>query len=76
MVVPLDNLHVALVTLQVLVHTQVTAALSLARLELQYLEQTLVATGGEVAFLLVPSNNIERCVVGHTNLNTSKAKKR
>ena len=68
----MDNTDVPLVSLQVLVHAQVTATLAFSRLELQHLEQTLVATCGEVASFLVPANNIEGCVVGHTNLLHTK----
>ena len=68
LVVPLEHADVPLVALEVLVHRQVSSALAFAGLQLEDFEQTLVSTGGQVALLLVPANNVEHGVVGHANL--------
>ena len=70
LVVPLNDADVALVTLQVLIHAEITAALAFARLEFEHLEQALVAACREVPALLVPAHNIQRSVVRHGDLHT------
>ena len=68
LVVPLDDLDLARMPLQVLVHGQVSTALTLASVQLQHFEQAGIATAGDVAFFLVPSNHIQVFAIRHANL--------
>lgn len=68
LVIPLDNLDLAGVSLQRLIHTEVSSTLSFARVELENLEEALVTTDSDVALLLIPCDLVHRCV--DTNLFT------
>ena len=56
LVVPLDNLNLARVTLKMLIDGELTTALAFTRLKLEDLKETLITTNSDVALLLVPSN--------------------
>ena len=60
--------------LEVLVHGEVTTTLAFAGFELQYLEQTLIATTSNVTLVLIPVNHIQGCIVWHTNLKRVRRK--
>ena len=68
LVVPLDDLDLPRVALQVLVHGQVSTALTLASVQLQHFKQAGISTAGDVSFFLVPSNHIQVSAVRHANL--------
>ncbi len=68
LVVPLDNLDLPRVALEVLVHGEVATALALARVQLQNLQEALVTTACNVTFLLVPPNHVQVSPIGHPDL--------
>jgi hypothetical protein len=47
-------------TLEWLVHGEVTSTLSFSRVKLEDLEKTLITTDSDVTFILVPSHHIHR----------------
>ena len=65
LIVPLDDHNVALMTLEVLIHGEVTATVALARLKLEDLENALVSTSGQIALLLVPAHGVKHGAVRH-----------
>ena len=68
LVVPLDDLDLPRVALEVLVHGEVASALALARVQLQNLQEALVTTACNVTFLLVPPNHVQVSPIGHPDL--------
>ena len=68
LIVPLDDLNLARVTLKVLVHTKIPASLAFACVQLKDLQETLVTSTRDVTFLLVPSDHIQVRAVRHANL--------
>ena len=68
LIVPLDDLYLPGVALKVLVHTKIPAALALASVQLQDLQEALVTSAGDVTFLLIPSDNIQVRAVRHADL--------
>ncbi len=69
LVVPLNDLNLARVPLQVLVHRKISTTLALARVKLQDLQKALVTTTSNVTLLLVPSDHIQVRAVRHSDLN-------
>lgn len=65
LVIPLNDDDITLVALQVLVHGEVAATLAFTAFKLEHFEEAHVATRGEVTLFLVPTNNVQHCVVGH-----------
>ena len=68
LVVPLNDLDLPRVALKVLVHGQVSTALTLASVQLQHFKQASISTAGDVSLLLVPCNHIQVCAIRHANL--------
>ena len=44
--------------LEWLIHAEISSTLTLARVELENLEKTLVTTNGDITLLLVPSHSV------------------
>ena len=70
LVVPLDNLNLPWVALEILVHGEVSTTLAFSRVELQNFQEAWVSTAGDVAFLLVPPDHIQVSSIGHSNLKS------
>lgn len=62
LIVPLDDLDLTRVALKWLIHAEISTALAFSGIELEDLQKTLVTANGDVAFLLIPSHGVHRCV--------------
>jgi hypothetical protein len=68
LIVPLDNLNLTRMTLQVLVHRKISTSLTFTSIEFKYLKQTLITSTSYEALFLVPSDNVQVSAVWHSDL--------
>ena len=68
LVIPLDYDNVSLMTLEVLVHGEISTSLTFSGFKLEDFQKSLVSSGSQVTLLLVPPNHVKKGVIRHTNL--------